>query len=274
MGCVTAKQEEIMKAAINVWTWGITTKQQFEQGVKEVADVGFRAVENISSIAALYEQDPGELGRMLGNYCVELVCAYHHLSGDFAADYANAGRYLKFLQGWGVKLMNLQAGRRVEGGPDEKVLAETVEQARQICALAQKHGVTVCLHPHYATNVERQHELDYVMDRLEPSVLSLTIDTAHCVLGGMDPVAVAAQYGSRVGYVHAKDIQPVSAEGAPWWGKFRELGRGVINFVAFAAELGKAGFDGFLCVELDSPRVSGYKSAAISRQFLRDELGI
>ena len=263
-----------MRAGINVWTWGINAKEQFEQGVREVSDVGYRAVENISSIAALYEGNPLELDDMLAKHGVELVCAYHHLSGDFEKDYTNAGRYAKLLQGGGVKLMNLQAGQRVPGGPDEKVLAQTAEQAKRICELVSNLGFTVCLHPHFDTNVERQHELDYMMSNLEPGLLSLTIDTAHCVLGGMDPVAVAKQYGSRVGYVHAKDIQPLAPEGAPWWSKFRELGRGVVNFPAFAAELQKAGFDGVLCVELDSPRVCGYKSAAISRQYLLDELGI
>ena len=38
--------------------------------------------------------------------------------------------------------------------------------------------------------------------------------------------------------------------------------------------LAQAGFDGVLCVELDNPRICGYKSAAISRQYLHDELGL
>ncbi|MHB0874478.1 MAG: sugar phosphate isomerase/epimerase family protein [Anaerolineae bacterium] len=263
-----------MQAGINVWTWGIDSRQQFEQGVKEVADIGYRAVENISSIVRLYEDKPEDFDALMNRYEVEFVCGYHHFSGDFERDYANAERYLKFLAGRGPKVMNLQAGARAAGGVTEAVLAQTAEQAAKIGELGQRYGLRFCLHPHYGTNVERQSELDYVMGQVPESVLGLTIDTAHAVLGGMDPVGLAHQYGGRVGYMHVKDIQPLVAEGAPWYSKFRELGRGIVDFVGVADELGKAGYEGVLCVELDSPRVSGYKSAAISRAYLKDELGL
>lgn len=263
-----------MRAGINVWTWGINTREQFEQGVKEVADIGYRAVENISSIVKLYEDKPEDFDALTRKYDVEFVCGYHHFSGDFEQDYANAERYLKFLRGRGMKVMNLQAGARAKDGVTEEVLARTAEQATRIGELGNRYGIRFCLHPHFATNVERQNEVDYLMQHVPESALGLTIDTAHAVLGGMDPVQLARQYGPRVGYMHVKDVQPVAPEGAPWWSVFRELGRGIINFVAVARELERAGYDGVLCVELDSPRVSGYRSAAISRAYLKDELGL
>jgi inosose dehydratase len=134
--------------------------------------------------------------------------------------------------------------------------------------------VTVCLHPHYGTNVERASELAYVMERVDPAVLSLTLDTAHTVLGGMAPVDTFERYADRVRYVHMKDIVPVTDSGQGWWSGFRELGRGIVNFPAIVAILERAGFDGVLCVELDRPRICGYKSAAISRQYMHDELGL
>lgn len=263
-----------MRAGINVWTWGITSREQFEQGVKEVSDIGYRAVENIASIADLYADDPSAFDAMLAKYGVEFVCGYFHLSGNFDTDYANAERYLRFLQGRGPKVMNLQAGPRKPEGVDEATLAATVEQATKLGKLANSFGMRFCLHPHYATNVERRNELDYVMQNVPEAVLGLTIDTAHAVLGGMDPVELARVYGKRVGYMHVKDIQPITPAGAPWYDGFREIGRGVINFVAVAQELKAAGYDGVLCVELDRPRVSGYKSAAISYGYLKEELGL
>ena len=134
--------------------------------------------------------------------------------------------------------------------------------------------MTLCLHPHYGTNVEREHELAYMMEQLDPAFVSLTVDTAHTVLGGMDPVATVKQYAGRIRYMHMKDIIPTADPSLPWWSGFRELGRGAINFPALVDVLKGAGFDGVLCVELDRPRVCGYKSAAISRQYLREELGL
>lgn len=48
----------------------------------------------------------------------------------------------------------------------------------------------------------------------------------------------------------------------------------MVNFPKLVSILSRVGFDGVLCVELDNPRVCGFRSAAISRQYLRDELGL
>jgi len=263
-----------MKAGINVWTWGIEAKEQFEQGVKEVSDIGYAAVESISTIANVYEDSHEEFDALLERYGVEFACAYHHFRGDFEADYAMAEKALAFLKRHGGSIMNLQAGRRTEGGSSEEELAEFVARATKVGRLANEYGITLCLHPHYNTNVEWAHELDYVMEHLDPSVVSLTLDTAHTVLGGMDPVETCARYAERVRYMHMKDIMPSDSPDVSWVSTLRELGRGIVNFPACVEILRKAGFDGILCVELDSPRICGYKSAAISRQYLRDELGI
>ena len=263
-----------MRAAINIWTWGVENQQQFEQGIKEASDVGYRAVENLGAVLTFFEDCPEEFDAMMGRYGVDFVCAYHHLTGDWEADFDMAKRTLTFLGRHDVSLMNLQAAPRPDGGPGEKELADTVDKASLIGEFAGQHGVTVCLHPHYGTNVERADELAYLMEHVEPELLSLTLDTAHTVLGEMDPVPTFSQYASRVRYVHLKDIVPVDDPSAPWYSGFRELGRGLVNFPGVVRVLDQAGFDGVLCVELDRPRICGYKSAEISRQYLRDELGL
>jgi len=262
-----------MKAGINVWTWGTKDKAQFEQALKEVSDIGYRYVENIGSIGDLYEDSPEEFVALLARYGVEFVCGYFHLT-NAEADDDRARRCIKFLQRHGATVMNIQAARRPEGGPSDKDLADTAAQVARYSRLAREAGVIPCLHPHYATLVEREAELAYMMENVAAELLGLTLDTAHTVLGGMDPVATFARYAGRVRYVHVKDIIPVRDANAPWWSGFRELGRGLLNFPAIAAILQDAGFDGVLCVELDQPRICGYKSAAISRAYLRDELGL
>ena len=94
------------------------------------------------------------------------------------------------------------------------------------------------------------------------------------MVDGMDPVATVKRYADRIRYMHMKDIIPLTDPALPWWSGFRELGRGVVNFPAIVDVLDGAGFDGVLCVELDRPRICGYKSAAISRQYIREELGL
>jgi inosose dehydratase len=262
-----------MKAAINVWTWGFGRKQDVEQALKEVSDIGYRYVENIYSVCDTLP-DKAEFDALLARYGLEFVCGYFHLTGDDAADDARAERCVSFLQQQHVPLMNVQAAGRPTGGVTERDLAHTVARITKISELARQAGVTPCLHPHYGTMVEQATELAYVAEHIDSKLLRLTIDTAHTVLGGMDPVATFAQYASRVSYVHMKDIGLTRDPTQPWWTGFRELGRGCVDFAGVVAELKKVGYDGYLCVELDRPRVCGYKSAAISRQYLNEELGL
>jgi len=263
-----------MKAGINVWTWGTNSREAFEQAIKEVSDIGYPAVENLGAVVMFYEDCHEEFDALMALYGVEFACAYHHLTDNWEADYAMAERVLRFLDRHAVSAMNLQAAARPKSGTTQKELDDTVTKVSQIGQFARQCGVTLCLHPHYDTNVERADELAYVMEHLDPALVSLTLDTAHAVLGGMDPVLTFAQYADRVRYVHMKDIVPIDDPGLPWWSGFRELGRGTVNFPAVVGVLEEAGFDGVLCVELDNPRVCGYKSAAISRQYMRDELGL
>ena len=37
-----------MKAGINVWTWGFRERKAFEQALREVGDLRYEVVENIS----------------------------------------------------------------------------------------------------------------------------------------------------------------------------------------------------------------------------------
>ena len=55
-------------------------------------------------------------------------------------------------------------------------------------------------------------------------------------------------------------------------GTFRALGHGTVNFPEVKAALEEAGYDGYLCVELDRPEVSNYHSAEVSRTYLKDVL--
>lgn len=262
-----------MKAAINVWTWGTDNKADFEQALKEVSDIGYRYVENIGSIGDAFA-DGAEFDNLLARYDTKMVCSYYHLSGDEANDRDRLERYVQFAQSRGVPFMNVQAAGRPAGGPSQADLAKTAETLKRVSERARKAGIVPCLHPHYQTIIEQAHEIAFVMECVDPALLALSLDTGHAVLGGMDPVATFRQYADRVRYVHMKDITTQRDPARHWATNFRELGRGVVDFPGIKAILEQAGFDGYLTVELDMPRVSGYKSAAISRQYLKEELGL
>jgi len=274
-----------MKIANTVWEWGLQSKQDFEQAVKEISDLGYDAVENFNPLVRFYEDSPEEFDELMRKYNMEFVNLYHYLQNDFEDDFAMAERCCKFLQKHGAKLLNMQAPWR-PGGDDPKQpwlnthaptkddLDDAIRKLTRIGKLAKKYGITMCLHPHWGTMVEREDETAYVLERIDSDIMKLTLDTAHTTIGGMDPVTYFAEHVDRVGYVHLKDVILDAPDPRNPMTGFRELGRGVVDFRGVVKVLKEGGFDGVLCVELDNPRVCNYKGAMISRRYIREELGM
>jgi len=276
-----------MKIGYTVWTWGSetwkgATKKDFEQAAKEISELGYDAVEDFNRLVATFEDAPDEFEEILEKYGLEFVNLYHYLREDFDADYALAERCCKFLNCHGTRLLNMQAPPRPGRldpkaemrAPTEKELDQFIQNLTKVAKMAAGYDVTTTLHPHWGTMVERENELTYVAERLDPELVKLTLDTAHTILGGMDPVKTFSQYVDRVAYVHLKDVVVPSPDPKNPMVGFREIGRGVVDFRGVVKVLKDGGYDGVLCVELDNPRICNYKSAMISRRYIREELGL
>jgi len=278
-----------MKVGYTVWTWASGTwqsgtKKDFDQALKEISHLGYEVVEDFNRLVGTFEDCPQEFDDLLDKYGLEFVNIYHYLQKDFDEDYAMAERCCKFLERHGAKLLNMQAPWRPGGAsgtpwlgtraPSEAELDDAIAKLTKVAKLSQKHGVQMCLHPHWGTMVEQEQEIAYVAKRTDPELVKFTLDTAHCVIGGMDPVKTFSEYIDRVAYVHLKDVVvPGPVAGNPMSG-FREVGRGVVDFRGVLKVLREGGYDGTLCVELDNPRVCNFKSAMITRQYIREELGL
>lgn len=123
---------------------------------------------------------------------------------------------------------------------------------------AERRGVTVALHPHVGTMVERQPEVERV---LSGSRMGLCVDTGHLVVGGMDPVTLARAHAARVTHVHLKDVDATMAAAvlsgelafgdAVRAGLFRPLGEGDIDIAALVHELEATGYAGWYVLEQD-----------------------
>ena len=213
---------------------------------------------------------------------VELVNLYGHFTFDVEEAIRVAKAQIDFCAAVGVKWYNCQNAGFGDDGPSERptnpeMLDKMCHVANTVGAYAKEKGVTLCFHPHYGTCVFWQSDIDYFAEHTNPDYVSFCFDTAHTTLAGMDPAALIRQYGSRVAYMHLKDVDTYAlskAEGRDKMGTFRALGHGTVNFPAVKAALEEVGFDGVLCVELDRPEVCNFHSAEVSRIYLRDVLGI
>ncbi len=129
----------------------------------------------------------------------------------------------------------------------------------RLTELAASRGVRASLHPHVGTMVEREEEVRRV---LEGSVVPLCLDTGHLLIGGTDPVALAAEHAARINHVHVKDVRhdlalrvqrgETTYTDAVRQGIYTPVGTGDVDFAAIVSALDAVGFDGWYVLEQDT----------------------
>lgn len=271
-----------MKIAYTGWTWLVNHKDnyvwEFEQFLREVSDLGYEEVENFAFIMDCFDGDAKRVKELLDRYHLKMANLYQHYSDDADKDYENAIRFIGFMKEIGAKYLNLQ-GTMWREEPltrplDQEKVLFYAKLSNRIGKLARDNGITACFHPHAQTAVFQEGSIQMFLDNTDPELVSLCLDTAHTAIAGMDAVSAFKKWADRVGYVHLKDVDPDLEKFENPMQSFCELGVGTIDFRGIHKVLKNAGYDGVLCVELDSRAVCNYKSAMISRQYLHNALGL
>jgi inosose dehydratase len=124
---------------------------------------------------------------------------------------------------------------------------------------AAARGLVATLHPHVGTMVESGGETDRV---LAGSSIGLCLDTGHLLIGGGDPVALAAASPGRVAHVHLKDVRDdlaarvragsTSYTDAVSQGMYVPLGTGDVDVAAIVNALEDHGYAGWYVLEQDT----------------------
>lgn len=291
-----------MKVAYTGWTWMLAGPgtpddakiRMFEQSVKEIAYLGYDVCENFAFISEFL---PAETAKEIcEKYNCPLVNVYGHFTTDKELEVAKAKKQIDWLAEVGGKWFNCQssvprpqpkknsdhtdddAPVDVEVFDDMKFHKEEVQIMADICnelgAYAKAKGIDVCFHPHAMTYVFNRESIDAFAAATDPEIVKFCFDTAHTTLAGIDPVELCAAYGDRVGYMHLKDVDPQNDPNGPRgkMGAFRALGLGTVDFKGVVKSLQSKGYDGVLCVELDNPEICNFRSAQISRAYIKDVL--
>ncbi|TXN31179.1 TIM barrel protein [Lacisediminihabitans profunda] len=129
----------------------------------------------------------------------------------------------------------------------------------RLAVVAAERGVVASIHPHVGTLVESADDVARV---LEGSRIGLCLDTGHLLIGGTDPVALAAAQAARVSHVHLKDVRVGIADGvrrgdlsyteAVRDGLYTPLGAGDIDIATIVSSLEAAGYNGYYVLEQDT----------------------
>ena len=139
-----------------------------------------------------------------------------------------------------------------------KLLAKNLNDVGKRTADA---GIKFAFHPHAWTLVERQPELDMVMELTDPKLVYLVLDTGHATLGGIDPVKCLRDYYARIASIHLKDAEAKYSTANGWKGPapseeehnrvnlYKRLGSGGVDFPAFFKVLRERQYDGWVTLD-------------------------
>lgn len=152
---------------------------------------------------------------------------------------------------------------------------------RIAAAVRDEAGLRTVFHHHCAGYVETPDEIDALMQRTDPSLVGLCLDSGHATYGGGSAVELLSRHRARTWHVHFKDCEPQIADRARQerWdyqdalrhGLFCELGRGSVDFPALLRDLQAADYDGWIVVEQDVLPAMGspVASATRNRRYLK-----
>ncbi len=269
------------KMAHHCITWGW---DDYRKCMEAVASLGFTGFETLAAAADWEKSKRDDLVKALKHNGLELACLYGTAGmidkNTHDDDYERNTRWAEFAADNGAEVYIVGGGARREGGPTDEDMKNAAEILNRIGERLSGMRLKACVHPHLNTFCEGPEEVDRVMALTDPRYVWLSPDTAHLHAGGADVPAVFKKYFDRIAYVHAKDTEHVHPSIGSDVGSvtimevFTELGNGKVPFDEIFGIMRKGGYSGWVTVELDMTRGTPEGSARISRDYLRDSLGV
>lgn len=103
---------------------------------------------------------------------------------------------------------------------------EWADRFNQAGAVAKRHGIRLTFHtePWAYTALQGQHPIDVFIQRLDPSVARVQLDTGNLAMAGADPATYLERFPERIGSFHLKDVPVIGKQGDT------ELGKGKLDF--------------------------------------------
>ena len=243
-----------------------------DTGIKIAAQYGYHGLEPFQDDMPQYLKQPPEVFKKVMDASGLALCTigsggqYLDPKG-FQDTLLNNFERAKYISHFGCKHLKVNLSRRL--GPENLSAANGRILARNLNEVGKRTmdaGIKFAFHPHAWTLVERQPELDMVMELTDPKYVYLVLDTGHATLGGIDPVNALRTYYSRIAAMHLKDAEAKYSTAHGWKGPapseeehnrvnlYKRLGSGGVDFPAFFQELRRRKYDGWVTMDFDMPR--------------------
>jgi len=254
-----------MKIGVQTRPWWLTRKpEQLPEVLAEVKAAGYDGVEIGAYLLDLNQ--PDAFRKLLTDHGLAPVGI--HVGGQIwdpeavKEALAKLEQTMAFAAAVGAPYVPFSGARKSDKTDDE--LARTAANLNRIGEVCRARSLTLAYHNHF-WEIERDcRELRYIRDHTDPALVSFCLDVAWVLRGGGSPVAVATEFMPRVAYFHLKDTQD---------DEWREVGYGSVDFAGLFQVMQSREFS-WAVVEQDETKRAAIESATMSRDYIRQHLGI
>lgn len=241
--------------------------------VRLIADLGFPGIEPYRGMISRYVDDPQTLKGLLDRHGIAMATCSNggpRQSTDFI-DPAARQRTIDdhvafardFLTVFGCQHFKINMGERPVGGSSEADLQAIAGTLNELGRRTAEYGIRLAPHPHIWGPVERPEEVRRLLELTDPAYVSLTLDTAHILLGGGDPMTFLTDHYDRIVALHWKDTKaayrgytgptPTRAMHAEEI-LYKDLGAGGVDLPTIWRLLRERGYRYWITLDLDPPR--------------------
>jgi inosose dehydratase len=177
---------------------------------------------------------------------------------------------------------------RGEPSPSDSAWQSAASAMENVARQLQRLGLRMVFHLEAGSRLATPDDLARVCALTDPELVGICLDTGHYAYNFGNPREALRQYGTRVRYVHLKDVDPavrkrvkedrLDFHTAVRSSVFTPLGRGCADIAGVVSDLRSIGYQGWLVAEQDvlMPLAEGstpLENARQSREFLR-QLGL
>ncbi len=181
--------------------------------------------------------------------------------------------HVSFTRALGARFINVcECGHAIQGTSlpilgvqkpqfNDHQWRQLIQGLHTLGRIAQDFDMHIVYHYHAGTGIFNLAEIDFLMQHTSPELVSLLLDTGHAAFADMSPVEIIERHGSRIRYVHLKDIRlsvlnTVVTEGLSFMdavrtGVFTVPGDGSLDFRPIFASLKKRQYSGWMIVEAE-----------------------
>ncbi len=275
---------------------GFVWQDNIEEAIKTSAKWGFRGVEPFRQHIVKYLDDPAALRAQYDEAGIAMPTCSNggpNMRTDFI-DPQNTAETIDdhfafardFLTHFDCKHFKINVGRRPETATSDEQLKTMAETLTELGKRTADIGIRLAAHPHIWGPLERENEVEKVLELSDPQYVSIVADTAHLTLGGMDPVRIIRDHYDRVAALHFKDTEPKyrgytgptpTQQEHQKVNLYKVMGTGGVDFPAVYKVLTDHGYDGWVTMDYDPPREwEGTIEDQIStnKKYLENVLGV